>query len=189
MPLKLIAVSLVLVVLTGCASLADLAGFTSEVESKRDTITARIDELAAQRDALPQADPRRNQIDASIALLTSNQRTLDQALTQLDQIAASAESPDPISNVVGAVAPWLPEPVRTPALLVGGLAAALVRGTQLKKSAASIARSIEHAAQQDPQLKERLEANKPLLEAEQTRTAKRIAKEATSAEKLVKLPL
>ena len=167
----------------GCASLADLAGFREEVSAKRDTAEARLDTLIARRDALPASDPRRESLDAAIALLSSNRDTMDTALRRIDELAASTDTPDPIAEAVGAVAPWLPEPVRTPALLLGGLGAALLRGTRLKQSAISIARSIEQAAERDPELRARLEAHRTEIEAAQTKSARRIAGAAADSER------
>lgn len=178
-----VALLALLTLAPGCATLEELAGFRDRVSERRDDTAARLHALSARRDALAPDDPRRERLDAAIALLSADRDTMDAALRRLDELGKRADTPDPIADAIGAVAPWLPEPVRTPALLLGGLGAALLRGSRLKQSAVSIARSIEQAARRDPELRQRLESHREQIEAAQTKTARRLAGAAAEAEK------
>ena len=59
---------------------------------------------------------------------------MEAAIARVQAVLDETVSPsDPISQLVGWLAPWLPEPVRTPALLGSALLVSVVRGRRLKE--------------------------------------------------------
>lgn len=151
--------------------------------------TARQDlaHLTALESQLGPNDPRR----ADLTELIQRTELRLAALTAAeDHLARAQNQPtdDPIAQLVGLAAPWIPEPVRTPLLLGSGLAAALLRARQLKTAARSIAAGIDRAAKTDPALADRLDKHAETIRETQSKSAQRLIEEATGQRK-ARLPI
>jgi hypothetical protein len=184
-----------------CASLGGCVDM-GEVQTLRDKASAlesRLDSDIAQRQAtlarLDQAgvradDPIRQKAAAELEGSRASRAAVDAAVRQVDLVLNEAKNPtDPISAGVGALAPYLPEPSRTPLVLGGALLVTLLRARQLKGALVSVAKGLDKAMQTDEAFKQRFEANAGLFRAVQTPAAKRVVDEATSDGFMVRLPV
>lgn len=173
----------------GCAE-PGFEQFQGEIVELRDQIATdqaawqeRFDALPAGDVALPMARARLESTAAQLA-------RAEAAVEESGRVAAeAAQSTDPIGSLIGAVAPWLPEPVRTPLVLGGALVLSTARARQLKKGAVSIAASLRRVMADDPQLAEKLREHAGTLRAIQTPTAARIVDEVDTQRPLIRLPI
>jgi hypothetical protein len=183
------ALGAVLVVSAGCADLG-LDQFQSELVMLRDQLAE--DQVAWEQrlDSLPSNDPAVPLLEAQRATAAAQRSMVEAALAQADLIRDEAENPtDPIGSLIGAVVPWLPEPVRTPLVLGSALVLTAARARQLKKGAVSIATSLRRVMADDPQFAEKLREHAGTLRAIQTPTAARIVDETDTKRQLVRLPI
>jgi len=99
-----------------------------------------------------------------------------QASRELDVLIqrAKGDPSDPIGQTVGAIAPWLPDPVRIPFALGTALVLSLARAAQLKRAGLSIAQGMERAMDADEQFRARFKANAETFRTIQTATAQRL---------------
>ena len=149
-------------VLALCAFLALSAGgeewagggfeqFQSELVQLRDQLAEDQAAWEQRLASLPENDPARPMIVAQRATATAQRAAVDAAIIQAELVQAEAEHPtDPISSLIGAIVPWLPEPVRTPLVLGSALFVTAARARQLKKGAASTATSLRRVMAADP---------------------------------------
>lgn len=139
-----------------CAAVASMtltqgcASWESEIDRHR----ARL--VEARETSPPE---QRESIDNTLA-------ALDAARAKLREIEAS-----PVRSVANTIAPFLPAPWNEVAVFGGGLLALVLRSIALKRAARSIAASIE-ASPSIPAAA--FDADKPILDAIQTPTARRI---------------
>ena len=176
--------------LAGCAVGEGFERFRGELVQLREQLAADQNAWQDRLTAMQPDDPRRGGIQAELSSATAQLAAVDAAVAHADLIEAEAEHPtDPISRLVGAVAPWLPEPVRTPLALTAALVATAVRARQLKKGAASIAASIRRVMLDDPQLADSLGKHAATLRSIQTPTAARIVDELDPARRMLRLPI
>jgi hypothetical protein len=146
---------------------------------------AKLDQAGAAQD-----DPLRQQAAAQLAASRASRTAVDAAVQQVDLVLNEAKNPtDPISAGVGAMAPFLPEPSRTPLVLGGALLVTLMRARQMKTALVSVAKGLDKAMQTDEAFKARFQANAPLFRSVQTPAAKRVVDEATSDGFMVRLPV
>ncbi|GAB4384088.1 MAG: hypothetical protein Kow0022_05600 [Phycisphaerales bacterium] len=188
--LCLIVVPVGLLVLGGCVDHARLAALRDQAALVRDelqTEVARLEQASQSEGAGPEV---REAASAAAVELRERLASLDQAITTLDEVASSAQTPDMLINQLTSQAvPLLPEPFRSPALLLGALAAALFRAGQLKRAAGSIAASIAKAAEKDEQFRSAIQRHADTLRSMQTPTAKRIVDERTRDGFMLRLPI
>lgn len=188
--LCLIMVLVGLLNLGGCVDQARLFALRDQAGLVRDelqTEVARLEQVSQSEDAEPAV-----QEAASTAAVELRERlaSLDQAIQTLDEILASAQTPDIlIDQLASQAVPLLPEPFRSPVLLLGALAAALLRAGQLKRAAGSIAASIAKAAEKDEQFRSAIQRHADTLRSMQTPTAKRIVDEKTRDKFMLRLPI
>lgn len=174
----------------GCIDRAHLLGLRTDAQSVRDEIAlqgARLEETANDP-ALPE-DIRRAHADAADAL-TDRLGDLDTAIAALDQLLATEQNPEDLWNAVaGPLIPALPEPLRSPVLLLGALGVSLARAAQLKRAAGSIARGIAKAAEKDDEFRSVFNRHADTFRAVQTPAAKRIIDERVRPGFMLRLPL
>ena len=187
--------------LTLCATLAFSTGctewtgggferFEAELVQLRDQLAEDQAVWEQRLASLPENDPARLLIEAEGATAAAQLAAVDAAITQAELVRAEAEIPtDPLSSLIGAVVPWLPEPVRTPLVLGGALIVTAARARQLKRGAASIATSLRRVMADDPQFADKFREHASTLRAIQTPTAARIVDEADTSRQLVRLPI
>ena len=189
------------VAMVACASLAGCVDM-DQVEGLRDraaSLESQLDKDIAQREAalakldqsgVRQDDPARQAAAAELDSSRASRAAVDAAVKQVDLVINEAKNPsDPISAGVGALAPFLPEPSRTPLVLGGALLVTLLRARQMKTALVSVAKGLDKAMQTDDQFKQRFEANAPLFRSVQTPAAKRVVDEATTDGFMVRLPV
>ena len=159
----------------GACLLGGCAGF-EDVQRFRDEAAVLRDDMAREReawertaaDAPPESDAR-SRAASGAARARVGERAADAAVN-----GADALMDDPIGAIVGAVAPWVPEPARTPLVLGGALVAAIVRSQRLKTGLRSVARGIEKAMQTDPEFAAGFRRNAHTFRTIQTPTAQRV---------------
>ncbi len=172
---RLAALVLVGLCLGACASFEDLARTREQIQTLREQVRADIARLEHAADTLPPDMPEARDAQAALAELHAADGLLTAMLERLDAIVAESEHPsDPISQLVGLIAPWLPEPVRTPALLGSALFVSLWRGHRLKKGFRSVVAGIERAMKDDPDFSKAFRRNAQTFRAIQTPAARRL---------------
>lgn len=161
--------------LAGCGGAADLRAF----EARAAEVRSGLDEdIAHLEQALPAAAPG----SAAHEVLTRNliearalRSTADAAVLQASAIREHIQTPTgPIGEVLGAVVPWLPEPVRLPLVLSAALAGSVLRWSQVRRGLTSIVESIEKAKKEDAVFAQRLQQNAGTLRSIQTPTARQM---------------
>jgi len=184
-----LALGAILTTSAGCADLG-FDQFQSELVLLRDQLAQDQAAWEQRLDALPPNDPAVPLFKAQRATAAAQQSMVEAALAQAQLVQNEAENPtDPFGSLIGAVAPWLPEPVRTPLVLGGALVLTVARARQLKKGAVSIATSLGRAMADDPELARKLREHAGTLRAIQTPTAARIVDETDTKRQLVRLPI
>ena len=192
-----------ILVLPACADLGAeidrLDALAAQAESLRDDLRNRRErwEERAARDTLDDASraearAQASQAGAGEAALAAAAERLHALRDEAAAIAAglpggggptSGGAGQPPSGVWGAalswVLPFVPEPVRTPLVLGGALVASVLRARQLRVAAASMARGIAAAMNDDPAFAESFRRHATTFRAIQTASAARIVDEAT----------
>ncbi len=189
---RVLTLCVTLVLGVGCAewSGGGFEHFQSELVELRDQLAADQAAWEQRLASLPENDPARLLIGAQRATAAAQRAAVDAAIIQAELVQAEAENPtDPISSLIGAVVPWLPEPVRTPLVLGSALIVTAARARQLKKGAASIATSLRRVMADDPQFADKFREHASTMRAIQTPTAARIVDEADPSRQLIRLPI
>jgi len=180
----------------GCTGRAELVAVRDRASALASDLTARQQALTHTRDSLAQlaaeGDPRaaraQAEIEALLAAVTHSRQGAQRALAEADRLLAAAPptghhpaTPDWAHAARESVS-WLPDPVRTPALVALGLAVGLARAAQLKRSARSIAAGLARAVKHDDAMRDALERNADIINEAQTRTARRIVERELAAD-------
>lgn len=175
--------------LGGCVDTAQLAPLREQAVTVRDELATEVQRL--ETDAQVQSDAALVEASTQAAASLSRRLSdLDRAIAALDRVLATEQSPDAIMRQIASeTAPLLPEPLRSPALLVGALLAAVFRASQLKRAAGSIAVSIAKAAEKDEQFRSAIQRHADTLRSVQTPTAKRIVDERVHEGFMLRLPV
>ncbi len=175
--------------LSGCVDSAQLAALREQAVAVRSELATEVHRL--ETDAQVQSDPVLAEASGQAATaLAERLSEIDQAIAALDRVLAAEQSPDAlIQQIAGEAVPLLPEPLRSPALLVGALLASLFRASQLKRAAGSIAISIAKAAEKDEQFRSAIQRHADTLRSVQTPTAKRIVDERLHEGFMLRLPV
>jgi hypothetical protein len=174
----------------GCSSLDDAQAFRSRAAELQQQFHA---ESEAWQDRLEHTDPHdagAADTRAALARARAKESAAAAAVEQVDQVIHDATSPDsPTGQTIGAVAPFLPEPLRLPILLGSALVFSLARAAQLKRGMSSIAQGLQKVIDEDDQFAGRFRAHANTFRSIQTRTAKRVVDEATADRFMVRLPI
>lgn len=190
--ITLLAALVPLAALPACSDFTpeDARAFRDQAAEVRADLAERTAGLAARRDALPEGSPERAELGAAIDAAAAKAAALDAALARFDLVLDEAEHPsDGLTIAAETVGAYLPGPARLPLALAGALAATLLRARQLKKGAGSIARSLDAAMREDPDLRAAVTRNANTLRAIQTPAAARIVDEQTKPAAMIRLPI
>lgn len=181
------------VTMGGCADFSGVESLRADVEKVRQEAAAEVTAWERRLEEARGMGADAQTIAAAEASVTASrlrQAALDAAVASTDAVLADARSPsDPIGQVVGLVAPWLPAPVRAPLVLGTAAAGAIIRARQLKRGMVSVAVSLREAAARDPGFAQRFKDQADTLRSIQTPTARRIVDETDPARRLVRLPV
>lgn len=185
-------IAAVVVLQSGCADVAQTMAAADavrhEAAAARDRLAADLAGLERSRDALPPDAPAPD-LDAAIAGVRARVAALDAAVLHADRVLAEmAEPADGLTRLVGAAGPWLPDPVRGPALLGAALLATLLRARQVRKGAGSIVASIQNALK-DPDFRAAFDRHADAIRSIQTPTARRIVDEVTRPGPMLRSPI
>lgn len=163
------------VMATGCNGVGDLLAMRDRAAELRTQTAQQADTLRDQLDTLPADDPVRGEVAQQLAEAEAATASLDAAIARIDQVAAEAQHPtDPIGQVVGLVAPWIPAPVRAPLILGGALVGVGLRARQLRSGMVSIIKSLDRAMKDDEQFANKFKEHAGTFRALQTPLAQRI---------------
>jgi hypothetical protein len=167
----LLLAGVLLIGTVGCLGAPDLRAARDQAAALSASLEAQ-EEALVQRAAEPMTDAGRRQLQTDLALARAQRSALDAAIAQVDLALDPAPgADDPLSAVVSAIAPWLPDHARLPLLLGAGLGASLLRQLRVRRAAESIVDSVAKAARQDPAFRDRLEANADTFRSIQTPAA------------------
>lgn len=164
---------------TGCVDLDDARALRDRAAAVERDLRADADQLQTLLDSLPEQDPLRPEAEARLRETVAVLATVSASVERASALIAEAEDPTgpdagPISEAVGWIAPWLPEPARAPVLLGAALAGALLRARQLREASASIVRGIDRAMKDDAAFAESFRKHAPTFRSTQTPLAQRI---------------
>lgn len=165
--------------LGGCAGFGDVQQFRDQAAVLRDDMAREREAWERAAAEAPLTSEARAQAEEGAAQARAGEHAADAAVH-----GADALMDDPIGVVVGAVAPWVPEPARTPLVLAGALVAAVVRGQKLKAGLRSVARGIDKAMQGDPEFAAGFRRNAHTFRTIQTPTAQRVVDQTQKDSKL-----
>jgi hypothetical protein len=161
----------------GCSATTPqgVADLIDRGEAARSVVQAERDRLAELLPAAATGTPEHADVTAALAASDARLALLDAAIARARAALAEAERPtDALTITAQTIAAALPEPLGPTLLLGSALLVSLARARQLKNGAASIARSIEKAAETDPEFSAAIVRQATLLRSIQTPTAARI---------------
>jgi hypothetical protein len=174
----------------GCIDRAHLVALRDDAQTVREQVAVeaqRLDQAAEDPDLTE--DLRRATAEAASGL-TSRLAELDAAIAALDRVLAAEQNPEELWRAVaGPIIPALPEPLRSPVLLLGALGVALARAAQLKRAAGSIARGIAKASEKDAEFRSVFDRHADTFRVVQTPTARRIVDEKVRPGFMMRLPV
>lgn len=160
---------------SGCNGVGDLLAMRDRAAELRSQTASRADALSDRLGTLAQDDPARGEVARQLAEAEAATASLDAAIARIDQVAAQAEHPtDPIGQVVGMVAPWIPAPVRASLILGGALVGVGLRARQLRSGMVSIIKGLDRAMKDDEQFANKFKEHAGTFRALQTPLAQRI---------------
>ncbi len=136
----------------------------------------RAEQKASDAERAAPGAPETAELKNLVERLKVEESAAQQASRELDVLIqrAKGDPRDPIGQTVGAIAPWLPDPVRVPFALGTALALSLARAAQLKRAGLSIAQGLERAMDTDEQFRQRFNAHAQTFRDIQTSTAQRL---------------
>lgn len=175
----------VLMGLAGCVDTAQLADATSQARSLHEQLSLQMQRREQELEGVGVEDPARGELEEQLRRSRTVLETLEAGIAQVESAtrgSPAANNPGDgstagehaVGTIAGAVAGVVPTPWRVPIILVGGLAAAVLRARKLKLGLASIVRSIELAKREDGAFRERFRSNSTLIRTIQTPLAQRI---------------
>jgi len=173
--------------LCACVATEDVERVRAETASLQRTLEDDAAAWARRAESLPTDDPLRESATARQAASEAGAAAVRAALSSLER--AIAESNNPSDPVGQAVAAWVPEPARLPALLALGALGVAARAWRLKAGLASVARGIDAAMRDDEEFRACFRRHADTFRATQTPTAKRVVDEATHDTLMLRLPL
>lgn len=174
----------------GCLDPSEALAFRDQTAAIRDDLARQEAAWQARLAADPPDSPDHAQLAALASGAAAKRAIADAALRQVDSVLEEANNPrDPLSRAVGVLAPWLPEPIRTPLALGAALAVTVLRARRLKMGMASIAQGLQRAMREDEQFAMRFRQHAPTFRSAQTPLARRVVDEATKDRFMLRLPL
>ena len=130
-------------------------------------------EVAAADDGLTESERGRLLGEAERA--RSAEKVIEAGIAEMEAVIREVRRPtDEITVGLGALGHMLPSGVGGPLVLGGALLVSVLRLVQMRRALESVARSIDVAAREDVDLKERLRESAPTLRSIQTPTAQRV---------------
>ena len=176
--------------LGGCVDMGAVEAMRETAATARDELAAEVDALESLRETFPDGAPEGAETAALIAGAEAKIAAIEGALARIDLALAEAKNPtDGLTRAAEGVSPLLPEPVRLPLVLGAALAATLLRAGQLKRGAASMARSINKALESDGELRQAFARHADTLRSIQTPTARKIVDQVSGTRALPALPI
>lgn len=192
--------------MAGCTQPGWLSGDPAQITH---TIERKIDELDARYESTEQAiisrldqmdqteitpdDPSRLAMDAMLAETRAMRSGLDAARVKLVQVARETEAitsgSSVVSDTLGRLSVFIPEPFRSPALLAAGLVAALWRARTMRKGLVSVVKSVDKVMDVDPEFASRFVKHADTLRTIQTDTAKRVIDQTLATRFVPHLPI
>lgn len=177
--ITLLALAITLIASTGCAnldeSIARIDTAIDGAQTAKQRIDTEIDELELMRESIPDQSGDAPFVDARLAQLRAQSSALDGAIRSATLALSEARSPtDPLVIAIDSVSPWVPAPVQAPLVLAAALGATLIRSGTLKRAAASIIESIDHAKRADPGFRAALVSNANAIRSIQTPAARKL---------------
>lgn len=177
--ITLLALAITLIASTGCAnldeSIARIDTAIDGAQTAKQRIDTEIDELELMRESIPDQNANAPFVDARLAQLRAQSSALDGAIRSATLALSEAQSPtDPLVIAVDSVSPWIPAPIQAPLVLAAALGATLIRSGTLKRAAASIIESIDHAKRADPGFRAALVSNANAIRSIQTPAARKL---------------
>jgi hypothetical protein len=174
----------------GCQNMAEVERFRSEAVQFRDTLQQEASAWERRLAQIPPGHPLAGEAETSLARMRAKLAAVESAIREADLVIEEATNPtDTLTRTVSTVAPLLPEPARVPLLLGAACIVALARAAQLKRAAASVARGIEKAMEDDPQFRSAFRRHANTFRTVQTGAARRIVDETTSDSFMIRLPV
>lgn len=163
---------------TGCSGMPQVVFARDQADALASALEQRIQTLESTLQIIPSDDPERPGVEAMLADTRRWAGEVRQAVAFADQVIAESKTPSgPISSAVGAIAPWIPEPARTPLVLGAALVTTLLRHRQVRAASASIIASIDHALQDDEAFAKQFKGHADTLRSIQTPLARRMVDE------------
>jgi len=179
-----------MLMITGCVDQAQLVALRDQAQGVRTELEAEVTRLDQNALKPGLKDELRLASADAATQLRAKLTDLDAGVTGLDQIIAAEQNPEPLwGTVTDAVVPVLPEPLRSPMLLLGALGLAIARAAQLKRAAGSIAKGIVKASEKDDEFRSVFTRNADTFRAVQTPAAKRIVDEKVKPGFMMRLPI
>lgn len=167
--------------LPACINMEEVMLAKRQAMSLREELAAEAGRLEELLGTLPADDPARGAVQAQLERTRALARGVEVTLEKVEEVLAEVEEPsDPISALVGAVAPWVPEPARTPLVLGGALAATLVRARRLRQGISSFVQGLDQAMQEDEAFAQKFKEHAERIRASHTALAAKVVDEVVS---------
>lgn len=168
------------IILGGCSSLDEARQVREEVALLHAHLEDRADELAAAASLLDPADPHRPRAEALASSAKSTSNALGVSLKGLEAVLIESEHPSyPLTRTVQSIGPWLPEPIRVPAVLIAAAGTLAWRSSRLKQGLRSVVLSIEAAKRSDEEFRQCFSRHTETFRAAQTPAAQRLVRRIT----------
>lgn len=159
----------------GCGGLPQLVFARDQADAASRALSQRIADLEATLGTIPSDDPRRTELESMLAETRLWAEQAHRGVALADEVIAESETPTgPISSVVGALTPWIPEPARTPLVLGAALLTTLWRHRQVRSASDSIIASIDRVVQDDAAFANKLKEHAHAVRSIQTPLARRM---------------
>lgn len=185
-----IGVLVMALVSPGCVDGSQLLGLRGDAQLVRDEIAVEATRLESAASDPTLSEEVRVANAQAATRVRSRLDDLDATITALDRVIASEQNPEAIWSAVSeSVVPILPEPFRSPILLIGALGLALARAAQLKRAAGSIAKGIAKAAEKDGEFRSVFDRHADTFRGVQTPAAQRIVDEKVRPGFMMRLPI
>jgi hypothetical protein len=163
---------------SGCTSLEEAGLVRNEVAELHAQLDQRASELATAASAMEPHDPDRPAAEAIAAVSKARAQAVQVGLDHIQAVLYEAEHPsDTLTRTAESIGPWLPEPLRAPALLAAAAGALAWRSARLKQGLRSVALSIEAAKLADEEFDRCFDRHAETFRAAQTPLAQRVVRQ------------
>lgn len=170
-----------LLCLTGCEYDELVRQRAEDTKEHVEPIRVKLSDRKAElEDSIAEPGIPPEQLDAwqaELETVTVQLAVAEKALAAADRVIADPQG-GLVNEVVGFVAPFVPEPYRLPLVLGGGLIVTVLRAIQTRRAARDIAKGVQVAIEADPDLKAKFQAQAGRISAQQGHMAKRLVDEA-----------